>query len=136
MHCAAACSSVARLPPPEWLPPALLRLGTAAGLAALLLHPPPSKPSAASVSAGSLITAGRAPARRRRAGGGVCLIVNLPGRTVDGSEIYAAGHYKGATQRSPRRGWSAAAGLASAPGGGRRRPRVLCLCHPRRGTMD
>ena len=36
----------------------------------------------------------------------------------------------------PRRGRSAAAGLVSVPGRSHRRPRVLCLCHPRRGTMD
>src|SRR5258707_15684590 len=83
MHCAAACSCAARSPPAGWVPPALLRLGTEAGLA-LLVHPAPSKPSAASVSAGSIDTMGPAPARRRRAGGGVCLIVDLPGRTVDG----------------------------------------------------
>src|SRR5258705_12616953 len=90
MHCAAACSSAARLPPAAWLPPALLRLGTEAGLAPLL-HPAPSRPSTASVSTGSTDTTGPAPARRRRAGGSVCLIVALPGRTGDGEGLRPRG---------------------------------------------
>src|SRR5258705_12656855 len=110
MHCAAGCRSAARLPRAAWLPPALLRLGTEAGLAPLL-HPAPSRPSTASVSMGSTDTTGPAPARRRRAGGNVCLIVDLPGRTVDGERSTPPGITKALRNEAPdlagppRPGW-------------------------------
>src|ERR1700722_8923853 len=121
MHCAAACSSAARLPPAEWPPLALLSLGTEAGLVPLL-HPAPSRPSTASTGAASATTPGPAPARRRRAGGGACLIVDLPGRTVDGERSTPPGITRALRNEAPgvagppRPGWGAGrAGATGAP---------------------